>query len=133
MLPARSGFSRGFNSASGKISASVLSVGCDTGTLLRRTTYDCTTASEGCQSGASAVPEDDANPAKSVAYLAISGLELVQLSIPLRGNSPLCGLSIQIRARAVVQRSVEINPDLCIRITLVFGRVRRVRYTQADQ
>src|ERR1700739_2489017 len=124
MLVARSGFNRGFNSASGKISASVFSVGCDTGTLLSGLLMIALLRQKVVNQAYRWVWRMGANSAKSVRCLTISRLELVELGVAMRGNSALRGLAIEVRARAVVKRSMEINPDLCVRITFVFGRVR---------
>src|SRR5215471_2225978 len=85
--------------------------------------YDCTSRTVGCQG-----PERPL-----VAVLAVSRLKLVELGIPLAGELPLRGFPVKFGTRTVVERSMKINPDLCVGVAPRLGSGRGIGQSQADQ
>ena len=79
------------------------------------------------------VGESAEAPAFSVAGLAVRGLELIQLRIPLRGEFSFRSFAVQVGAGAVVKSGVEIDPNLRFRIALVFRRCGRLGQAQANE
>lgn len=72
--------------------------------------------------------------AKLLTSLAIRGFELVQKGVALARDPPFWRLPIEIGAGAVVKRSVQVNPHLRVRVTLVLHRlIRSLRQSQANQ
>lgn len=61
------------------------------------------------------------------------GFELVHLGVSLRRKLALGRFPVQIGARAVVERRVEINPNLNVRIAFVFRHRGRFGQAHADQ
>src|ERR1700733_3586683 len=78
-------------------------------------------------------PSQDIYSQPLVAVLAIGRLELVQLSIALTRVSAFRSLAIKIRPRAIIQRRVQIDPDLGVGIALILRRFRRICQAHADE
>ena len=69
----------------------------------------------------------------SFAALAVGGLVLVQLRIPLRREFSLWGLSVQIGPWAIIKRGVEIDPNLGVGIASIFRRRRGFGQAKANE
>src|SRR5450755_2017826 len=69
----------------------------------------------------------------SVTGLAVGGLELVELRAALGGDSAFGSLAVEVGSGAVVERGVQIDPDLGIGIAVILGRGRRFGQAQADE
>lgn len=63
----------------------------------------------------------------SIADSAGSRLKLIELRVMLTGNLTLRSLPVKIRARAIIQRGVNIDPYVNIRIAGVGGGRWRIR------
>ena len=62
-----------------------------------------------------------------VTGFAVGRLELVELGAALAGESALGRLAVKIGSGAVVERSVQIDPDLGVGIAVVLGCGRSLR------
>src|SRR5580700_7628208 len=65
--------------------------------------------------------------------LAVGGFKLVQLRVPLAGELALRGFAVEIRTRAVVQSSVQVDPNLRVGIAFVAGSFGSFRQSETDQ
>jgi len=72
-------------------------------------------------------------PAKSFTGLAIRGFELVHLRIVLAGESAFWCFAIEVGTWAVVERGVQIDPNLGVGIAFVFRRLGRFGQSQTDE
>src|SRR6266571_5745508 len=68
-----------------------------------------------------------------VAGLAVRGFELVHLSVPLAGEFTFRRVAVRIRARTIIEPSLQVNPDLRIRTAVVNGRRGRFGETKPHQ
>ena len=69
----------------------------------------------------------------SIANFAVSGLELIQLRLPLRGEFSLGSLTVEIGAGAVVKGGMKVHPYLNCRVSAVRRWVRRFRQAELNQ
>src|SRR5580658_6345721 len=135
MWDARSGLRSGFS-----VSASNLSARSGTGILRRREgIYDCTTGKIRLSNLAvqNPITQNLARPvvpaAKSLTGRAIGGFELILLRIPLGGQLALRRLLVKIGTGAVIERSLQVDPNLDIGIALVLRSIWRLRQPKTSQ
>src|SRR5258708_25528897 len=95
--------------------------------------YDCTPVRWGCQIKRCRKRGGGSGSTISVAGLAVGGLKLVQLRIPLRCKFSLRSLAVQIGTWAIVKSRVKIDPNLGIGIASVFRRRRSFGQSQANE
>ena len=56
------------------------------------------------------------------AGFSVGGLKLILLRIPLRGHPSVRSLAVQLAAGAVVERGMDVDPNLSVRVAHVDRR-----------
>src|SRR5580704_10026663 len=71
--------------------------------------------------------------ARSVACFTRRRFKLIQLRIMLAGEPAFLRFAVEVGARTIVERCVQVNPDLNIGIALVWGSLWRFGEAEANQ